>query len=77
MRKIKILSETFAFRVYGLAECMSPGVRNVSGEGCEDFIGDGEKDRPPQGAQSWEPMPESQPWSVFRFPGLDGRSLSS
>lgn len=77
MRKRNILSETFAFRVYRLAEYMSPGVRNVSGEGCEGFIGDGEKDRPPQGAQSWELMPEAQPWSVFRFPGLDGPSLSS
>lgn len=77
MRKRNILSGTFAFRVYGLAECMSPGVRIVSGEGCEGFTGDGEKDRPPQGVQSWELKPEARPWSVFRFPGLGGPLLSS
>ena len=77
MRKKSILSGTFDFRVYRLAECMSPGVRIVSGEGCEGFTGDGEKDQPPQGAQSWELKPEARPWSVFQFPGLDGPLLSS
>lgn len=77
MRKESILSGTFDFRVYRLAECMSPGVRIVSGEGCEDFTGDGEKDQPPQGAQSWELKPEARPWSVFWFPGLAGLLLSS
>ena len=65
MRKKSILSGTFDFRVYWLAECMSPGVRIVSGEGCEGFTGDGEKDQPPQGAQSWELKPEARPWSVL------------